>query len=150
MISKIWSLEWIKRTYDEIIETFGIKKIGATNNWYALPPGIQEVGDLNWMCESSLPNEVLVRDTIDEIRLKLDLTTERKRWKLLIKLLVLGFSYFHSRPLGKTPKVFYQNIPGTYKSGNPPDNTRNDKSYLKSDFICASTINDVPWNYCFR
>ena len=74
-------------TYDEIVDILDMKYIaGSTNgytlagstNGYTLPHGIYEITDNNLMLEILLPNEVKVNITIDDIRLRSNLNTNKK------------------------------------------------------------------------
>ena len=42
-------------TYDEIIDILGLKYIPTTTIGYALPPGMYEIVDINFMLKSLLP-----------------------------------------------------------------------------------------------
>ena len=82
-------------THDEIVNTLEMKYIAASSIGYTLPPGICEIGDLNLMLKSLLPNEVKVNDPDNEIRLRSDLTTIKPR-KLTKNLFFYTVSCFHS------------------------------------------------------
>ena len=54
-----------------------MKYIDASTTRYTLEPGIYEISDMNLMLKSLLPEEVKVIITIDDIRLKTNLTSIR-------------------------------------------------------------------------
>ena len=64
-------------TYDESIDLLDIKYIPKTTIGYTLPPGIYVICDNNLMFKFSLPNEVKVKITNDQVRLKSNLTTNK-------------------------------------------------------------------------
>ena len=64
-------------TYDEIMDVLEIKYTSATSIGYTLPPGIYEISDLISMINSLLPDGVKVNITIDDIRLRSNLTTNK-------------------------------------------------------------------------
>ena len=70
-------------TYDEIIDILDLKYIPTTTKGHTLPPGMYEIIDINFMLKSLLPKEVKVSITIDDIRLKSKLTTDRTTYIFL-------------------------------------------------------------------
>ena len=64
-------------TYDETIDILNLEHILTTTIGYTLPPGMYEIIDINFMLKSSLSKEVKVNITIDDIRLKSNLTTNK-------------------------------------------------------------------------
>jgi len=67
----------LELTYNEIIDILDIKYIPTLTKGYSLPCGIYEIRDIDFMIQSSLPNDVEVKNSIDGIRLKTNLTTNR-------------------------------------------------------------------------
>ena len=61
-------------TYNEIENILDMKYIDASTTGHTLEPGIFEVSDFNMMIKSSLPDEVIVINSIDDIRLRSNLT----------------------------------------------------------------------------
>ena len=57
-------------TYDEIMDILDLKYIPAKRTGYSLNPGTNEVIDLNNTLKYILPNNVKVKITINDIRLK--------------------------------------------------------------------------------
>ena len=64
-------------TYGEIEKILGAKYIAASSTGYTLSRGIYEISDNKVMLKNLLPNEVKVNNTIDDIRLKSNLTTTK-------------------------------------------------------------------------
>ena len=61
-------------TYNEIENILDMKYIDASTTGRTLEPGVFEVSDFNLMIKSSLPDEVIVINSIDDIRLRSNLT----------------------------------------------------------------------------
>ena len=85
-------------TYDEFIEKLDINYFPTTTIGHTLPPGTSEIIDINFMLKSLLPKEVKVTITIDDIRRKTILTTNKtvKFTKKSFFYIVLGFTQSHS------------------------------------------------------
>ena len=64
-------------TYDEIVDIFDVKYIAGSTTGRTLTPGMYEIIDINLMLKFSLPNELKVIITIDDIRLRSNLTTNK-------------------------------------------------------------------------
>ena len=64
-------------TYDEIINTLDLKYNRKTTKGYTLPPGMYKIIDINFMLKSLLPNEVQVNKTVDDVRLRSNLTLNK-------------------------------------------------------------------------
>ena len=67
----------LQLTYDEIVDILDFKYIPTSTKGCTLVPGIYEVTDINFMLKSLLPEEVKVNLTIDEVRLKSNLSTNK-------------------------------------------------------------------------
>ena len=95
------------------------------------------------MLKSLLPDDVEVSITIDVIRLKSNLTTNKtiRITKKLFSNTILGFTQSHSGPLSDI-EGFIQLIPGTYESEKPTNITGIDKIH-PNDCITGSFINRV-------
>ena len=63
--------------YDEIIDKLDVKSIAGSTIGYTLPPGIYKITDISLMLKSLLPNKVKVKITIDDTRLRFNLTTNK-------------------------------------------------------------------------
>ena len=139
-------------TYHEVAEILDTKYIDAKSTGYTFPPGSYEVFDINLMLKSSLPDEVKVNITIDDIRLRSNLTTNKtiSFTKKSFLYTLLGFNQSHPGPLGDI-EGFVQLIPGTYKRDKPFNITGNDKIHLKCDCINGSILNGIrdPILYSF-
>ena len=131
-------------TYDEIMNILDLKYIPTKRTGYSLNPGIYEVVDLNNTLKHILPNNVKVKITLDDIRLKSNL-------KIIQTLLfteksffytILGFTQSRSYPLDDI-EGFYQLIPGLYKSDKPINNTGIDKIHLKCNCVQGSVIDGI-------
>ena len=57
-------------TYNEIVDILDVKCSPTSPIGFTFPPGIYEINDIDLMIKGSLPDEVKVNDTIDDIRLK--------------------------------------------------------------------------------
>ena len=105
-------------TYDEITDFLDVKCIAGSTKGYILAPAIYEVTDINMMFESLLPKVVKLKITIDDKRLKSNLTTNKtisftEKYCFNVSL---GFTQSHSGELGDN-EGFVQLIPSTFKSG---------------------------------
>ena len=103
-----------------------------------------EVADINAILKHTLPNNVKVTITIDDIRLKSKLKNNQT-------LIVTKKSFFHtildffqSHP-GELDDndCLVQLIPGSYKSDEPINITGSDKVHLKSDSVMGSVVNGI-------
>ena len=63
--------------YSEIEKLLDLKLIATSSIGYTLPPGRYEISDINLMLKSLLPDDVKVNFTIDDIRLRSNLTTNK-------------------------------------------------------------------------
>ena len=63
--------------YHEVAEVLDTKFIDSKSTGYTFPPGINEVFDKNSMLKSLLPDEWKENITIDDIRLRSNLTTNK-------------------------------------------------------------------------
>ena len=130
-------------TYDGIVDVLDVNYITGSTNGYTLASGIYEVTDINMMLKSLLPKDMKVIITIDDIILKLNLTTNktiRFTKKYLFFQIVLGFSQSHSGEVGDIER-FFQIKPGTHKNDKPINIMGVDKVHLKSDCIQGSIVN---------
>ena len=72
--------------YHQILDTLDVENITGSTIGYTLPPGEYEIRDIDSMLKSLLPKEVKVNTTIDDNRLKSNLTTKKKQSGLLKNL----------------------------------------------------------------
>ena len=88
-------------TYDEIMDILDLKYIQTKRTGYGLNPGIYEVVDLNNTLKDSLPDNVKVNVTIDDIRLKANLKTNQTLifTEKSFFYTILGFTRSRSYPL---------------------------------------------------
>ena len=142
----------MRLSYDEIMDILDLKYIPTKRTGYSLNPGIYEVVDLNNTLKHTLPDNVKVNITIDDIRLKSNLKinqtlifTERSFFYT-----ILGFTQSRSYPLDDI-EGFYQLIAGSYKSDRPINITGIDKIHLKCNCIQGSIVNGIrePILYSF-
>ena len=93
-----FKMEW---TYHEIAQIVDTKNIVATTERYTLPPGYYETSYSNSMLRNLLPKEVKVNITIDDIRLKSNLNTNKtiRFTKRSFLYTILGFTPFFFGPL---------------------------------------------------
>ena len=129
-------------TYDEIMDVLDLKYITTKRTGYSLNPGIYEIVNLNDTLKYSLPDNVKVDVTIDDIRLKSNLKinqtlifTEKSFFYT-----ILGFTQSHQGPLNDI-EGFYQILPGSYECDKPINITGIDKIHLKCDCIQGSIVN---------
>ena len=106
-------------TYNEIIDILNVKSTCGSTIGFTLLPDVYEISDIKLMLKSILPKQVKVKITIDDIRLKSNLTTNKtiRFTKRSFLYTLSGFTQSHSGPLGDI-KGFIKKTPGTYKSKN--------------------------------
>ena len=139
-------------TYDEVIDILDFKYIPTKRTGYSLNPTIYEVVDLNNSLKYILPDNVKVSVTIDDVRLKSNLKTNKTLifTEKSFFYTILGFTRSHSYPLDDIDG-FCQLIAGSYKSEKPNKSTGIDKIHLKCDCSNGSTVTGVrePILYSF-
>ena len=64
-------------TNDDIVDILNMKNFAGSTIAVTLPRGVYGISDLNMMLKSLLPREVKVNFTIDDIRLRSNLTTNK-------------------------------------------------------------------------
>ena len=64
-------------TYNEIVDISDVKYVVGSNRGYSLQAGVFETSDFDLMINFLLPNKVKVKMTIDDSRLKSNLTTNK-------------------------------------------------------------------------
>ena len=101
-------------TNDEFRDILDLKNTPTAIIGYTLPLGMYENIDINFMLKSLLPNEVKVNITVDDVRLKSNLTTIKtiRFAKKSSFYIILGFTPSHLGELGDIPGFFHL-IPGT-------------------------------------
>ena len=131
-------------TYNETLDRLDVKYIVASTVGYTLAPGIYELSDIILMLKFLLPKEVKVDITVDDLKLKSNLTTNKtiKFTRESFFCTILGFAQSRSGPL-VVIQGFIQIIRGIYKSEKPFNITGFDKIDLKSDCIDGSIANGV-------
>ena len=94
------------------------------------------------MLKSLIPKDVKVKITIDDIRVKSILTTNRtiRFTKKSFFYEIQGFTQYHLGEIGDI-KRFIQLIPGTYKVDEPVNITGIDKINSKCNCIQGSIVN---------
>ena len=107
-------------------------------------PGIYEVVDFNNTLKNILPDNVKVGITIDDVRNKSNLKNNQTLifTNKSFFYTILGFTQSHQSPLNDI-EVFYQKLPGSYKSEEPINITGLDKVHLKCHCIQGSIINGI-------
>ena len=63
--------------FDEILDILGVKYSAGSANGYTLSSGVYEISDINLVSKSLLPNKARVNNSIDDIRLRSNLTTNK-------------------------------------------------------------------------
>ena len=118
-------------------------KAGSTIG-YTLPPGKYENSDIILMLKSLLLKQVKLKITIDDIRLKSNLSTNetiRFTEKCFFHVL-LGLTQSDSGEIGDI-KGFVQLTPGTYKSDKHVNITGVDKFLLQCKCKQGSIVNGI-------
>ena len=142
----------MRLSYDGIMDILDLKYIPTKRTGYSLNPGIYEVVDLINTLKQSLPNNVKVNITIDDIRLKSNLKINQTLifTEKFFFYTILGFTQSKSYPLDDIDG-FYQLIADSYKSNKPINIAGNDKIHLKCDCIQGSIVNGIrePILYSF-
>ena len=118
--------------------------IDASTTGFFFPTERYEVFDINLMLKSLLPVEVKVKNIIDDIRLRSNLTASKaiRFTKKSSFYTLLSFTQCHSGALGDI-EGFAQLIPSKYKSQKPINIAVVDKVHLKCDCINGSIGNGV-------
>ena len=131
-------------TNDELTNIIDLKDIPPTTIGYTLPPGMYEITDTNLMSNSLLPKEVKVKISVEDVRIKSNLTTNKtiRFTKKSFFYVISGFTQSHLGELGDTPS-FIQLIPGSFKSDIPMNITGIDKVHLKADCLQGSIVGGV-------
>ena len=131
-------------TYDEYMDILDIKYILSERTGYTLPPGINEISDINKTLEYLSPEVVEDRYTIDDIRLKPNLKNNQTLsfTKKSFFYTKLGFTQSYSGPLWDIDGSI-QLKQGRYKSNKHITITAIDKILLKSDCINGSIVNGI-------
>ena len=126
----------LELTYHEVAEILDTKFIVAKSTGYTFPPGIYEVFDNHLMLKSLLPDDVKVNFTIDDNRLRSNITTNKtiRFTKRSFFYTVLSFLESHWGVLGDIPG-FVELIPGNVESHKPINITGINKIHLKADCI---------------
>ena len=133
---KVYRLEL---TYDEIVDMLDVNYIAGSIIKNTSPVDIYEVNNINSMIKFLLHREVKLNITIDDIRLKSKLATNKtiKLIKNSFFYTTLWFAKSHSRPLGDV-EGFFQLILGSYRSDKPFNITGIDKFHLKGECVDGS------------
>ena len=104
------------------------------------------------MLKSLLPNKVKVKNTIDDNRLKTNLTPNKtiRFTKRFFFNTILGYTQSHSSLFCDIDGYIWL-TPGTHQNEKPPNITGNDKLHLKGDCINESILNGTrePILYSF-
>ena len=106
--------------YDENVVILDILYVAGSKIGYNLPPGVYEISNLKLTMKSLLLNEVKVNKTIDDIRLRSNLTTNKtisftEKSSFFPKL---GFTQSHSGLLNDPPRGFNRQFRDQIKAGN--------------------------------
>ena len=99
------------------------------------------------MLKSLLPHEIKESNTINDISLRSNLTTNKtiENTKISLLFTIVGFTQSHSGPLNDPPKGYIQKTSGTYKSDKSINITGIDETHSKCHFNCRSFLM-VPEN----
>ena len=118
-------------TYSEIEKVVDIEYVNTSTIGYTSPPGVCNFSDITLLLKISPPDEVKMNITIDDIRLKSNLITNKtiRFTKKSIIYTILGFVASHSGVSGDIPG-FVKLIPGSYRSDKPVNITGIDKIHI--------------------
>ena len=111
----------IELTYHEIADIVDTKYIGAKTTGYTLPPVIYEISDLTLMIKFLLPDDIKIYIAIDDIRLKINLLTNKLKSFTQRSFLdtKLDFTQSHSGFSNDSPQRIFQKLPGFSKYERP-------------------------------
>ena len=130
-------------TYDEIIDELDSKYVPIKRTGSSINPGNYEVVDLNNTLKQSLPNNVKVSVTIDDVRLKSNLKINQTVIfsEKSFFYTILCFTRSRSYPLDDIDG-FHQLIAGSYEGDRPISIEGIDKIHFKCDCIngCIGNI----------
>ena len=100
-------------TYHEVAEILDTKNLDAKSTGYTFLPGIYEVFDNNPMLKHLLPDNVKIKISVDDIKLKSNLTTNKtsRFTRRSFSYTILVFTQYHSGPSSDIDG-FVQVIPG--------------------------------------
>ena len=103
-------------TYSEVEEILDTKCNATSTTGYTFKPRKFKISDFNLMLKSLIPDEVKVNITIDDIRLRSNLTSNEtiRFTKKPLFYRFLGFIQSHSRVLSDF-EAFVQLIQGAFK-----------------------------------
>ena len=82
----VFRINLAHREFAEILDT---NYIAALCTGYTLPTGVYEISDIKSMIESLIPDDIIVDITIDDVRLRSNLTSN--------KILRFTKTFFNSR-----------------------------------------------------
>ena len=142
----------LQLTYHKSVDILDVKYIAGSAKECTLAPSIYEVIDINLMLETLLHKEVKVNITIEDGRLRSNITTKRtiRSTGRRFFYIILGLIQPRSCELRDIPS-FIQLIPGSYNSDKPINITGIDKVHLKANCIKGSIVNGTrePIFYSF-
>ena len=96
-------------TYNEKIDILDPKYIPTTTLGYTLLPGMYKIIEINFVLKSLLPKGVKVNITVDDVRLRSNLTTNKTikfTKKSFFFYIILGFTQSRSGESGDIPGFF--------------------------------------------
>ena len=137
-------------TFDEITDISDIIYFPSGRTSYTLAAGIYEISDIKKTLKNLLPDIVKVSITIDDFRLKSQLSISQTSifTKKSFFIPFLWFTQSHSGPLDDL-QGFILLIPGSYKSEKLINTTGIDKIHLKCDCINGSFVNRLRENFVY-
>ena len=102
----------LELTYSEIIHRLGVKYFPTSTTGYILPPGVNEIRNCDFLLQSFLPNNVEVKLSTDDIRLRSNLSTNRtmKFTEKSFFYTMLGFSQGELRDIERFFKSYQDHI----------------------------------------
>ena len=134
----------VQITFEEIIDILDVNYVAGSTIGNTLPPGIYEISDKKLMLKTLLPKNVKKYITMDDVRLKSNLTSNKtnKFTEKSFFYTILGFTQSH---LGVSVNIerFSHLIPCNYKSIGPIIFAGTDKVNLKSNRINGSILNGI-------
>ena len=118
-------------TNDQILFVLFIFHVGESTTGYTLSPGTFYTSDFNFMIETLLPSEMKVFFTIDDIRMRSILSTNKaiKFTDKPVFFTMPGLTHSQSGYLVDSPELLTQKVPVSSKSEKPINITGIDQAH---------------------
>ena len=122
-------------TYDVVVDLLDVKYIAKSAIGYTVAPGVYKISDDNLMLKSLLLHYLKVNITIDDIRLRSNITTNKtiKFSQKFFFYMILRFTQSHSSLFDNPLNGYIKKLAGTYNSEKPINTTGIDRIHLECD-----------------